>query len=165
MIRWALLFWTRANPTAYDELANVLHLPSRRTLRGYRNHLSTGGFDVEALGRIAAKQRIDNVRAMAHLLEAHEQEQEELRQVKRTSLSEDDVQTGTPLETVGAMEQRHLHERFTLAAQLEWGWNGCICFDSAALRQALLHNSKTKEVPCTPTHAHTRTFPFPHLVF
>jgi hypothetical protein len=35
VLRWALLFWTRCNPAAYDELSSVLHLPSRRTLRGY----------------------------------------------------------------------------------------------------------------------------------
>eukprot|EP01047_Picozoa_sp_COSAG01_P028500 COSAG01_NODE_1915_length_8918_cov_21.920853_2_plen_386_part_00 len=35
VLRWALLFWTRANPAAYDEVASILHLPSRRTLRGY----------------------------------------------------------------------------------------------------------------------------------
>ena len=39
VIRWALLFWTRSNPAAYDELANVLTLPSRRTLRGYRTRI------------------------------------------------------------------------------------------------------------------------------
>jgi hypothetical protein len=34
VIRWALLFWTRANPGAYDELNEILSLPSKRTLRG-----------------------------------------------------------------------------------------------------------------------------------
>jgi len=137
VIRWALLFWTRSNPAAYDELANVLTLPSRRTLRGYRNHLQTGGFDEEALGRIAAKHRLDDADEMAQLLERHTLDRTKMLQLAGKT-------AGKVL--VEWMAERHLHERALKAAQLQWGWKCCVCFDSASLRQSLLKNGKTGEI-------------------
>ena len=90
-----------------------------------------------ALGRIAAKHRLDDADEMAQLLERHTLDRTKMLQLAGKT-------AGKVL--VEWMAERHLHERALKAAQLQWGWKCCVCFDSASLRQSLLKNGKTGEI-------------------
>ena len=124
-MRWCLLFYTRCNTAAWDELANILHLPSGRTLQGYRNNNLTRGACEETINRYASKQAI-----------IFEKELRELRSAHATEKARNGV------ETAEQMAERHEEEVTLLKIRQAWGMKGTLAFDSMKIRQQFLWNSK-----------------------
>ena len=51
VIRWSLLMHAWCNSAGWQELQQILHLPSERRLRAYRSFGSVDGLSHEAMGR------------------------------------------------------------------------------------------------------------------
>jgi len=128
VLRWCLLFYTRCNSAAWDELANILHLPSGRTLQGYRNNNLTRGICEETIARYAKKQEI--------VFES------EVRELQSMQASE----TARISETAGQIDARHEKELLHLKEKQAWAMKGTLAFDSMKIRQQFLWNAKEKLV-------------------
>ena len=123
-----MLFYTRCNSAAWDELANILHLPSGRTLQGYRNNNLTRGICEETIARYAKKQEI--------VFDS------EVRELQSTQASE----TARISETAGQIDARHEKELLHLKEKQAWAMKGTLAFDSMKIRQQFLWNAKEKLV-------------------
>ena len=123
-----MLFYTRCNSAAWDELANILHLPSGRTLQGYRNNNLTRGICEETIARYAKKQEI--------VFES------EVRELQSMQASE----TARISETAGQIDARHEKELLHLKEKQAWAMKGTLAFDSMKIRQQFLWNAKEKLV-------------------
>eukprot|EP01047_Picozoa_sp_COSAG01_P028501 COSAG01_NODE_1915_length_8918_cov_21.920853_3_plen_112_part_00 len=81
----------------------------------YRNHVQAGGFSSEALGRIAAKHRLDDQATMKALEKKQKLEMDKLAKSP-------DYEAGGKAEN--DLRGRHLEEQWDLEAEQAWGWKG-----------------------------------------
>lgn len=148
-IRWCLLFYTRANTGAWDELSSVLHLPSGRTLRGYRNAHRGGGFSEAALARMAAHICRLEKSALTELVAGQDDEITAALAARPRLPTErlgPIVEGRKCLSVLREMRHRHREERDLLQAQQRWDRLGCISFDTMKMAKRILWNSKTMEI-------------------
>ena len=154
VLRWCLLFYTRCNTGAWDELSEVLHLPSGRTLQGYRNTLRKAGVNEEALARFALKLRTHHAVQAKSLEDTHAAQLAELRsdQIVITddrpgpiAETPDETTTGHDAQ-VQVVRAIHAVEMRDLLRKQEWDWKGCLAFDSMTIRKSFLWNAQTKTV-------------------
>jgi hypothetical protein len=144
-LRWCLLFYTRANCAAWDEMSSILNLPSGRTLRGYRNQSKGEGFDPEGLARIATKLASSQRKEEEALLAEQQTEMEQLCATGVTAACP--AQSAALFDaTKAALEAKHRGALQDLRDVALWNMKGCICFDSMTLRKGLLWNSQRKEI-------------------
>ena len=154
VLRWCLLFYTRCNTGAWDELSEVLHLPSSRTLQGYRNTLRKAGVNEEALARFALKLRTHHAAQPKALEDTHAAQLAELRYDQNvikddrpgpTAETPDEITTRHDGQ-VQVMHALHVVEMHELLRKQEWDWKGCMAFDSMTIRKSFLWNAQSKTV-------------------
>lgn len=149
VLKWVLLFYTRSNTGAWDQLRSLIQLPSGRTLRGYTEQLKTGGFNREALARIALRIVQTEQREMKKLIERQSRELAAFSDRVEPSCSSQLglIEAGRErLWQYRLLRQEHADARSVLQAQHEWDRMGTISFDTMKASGKILWNSKTMEL-------------------